>query len=152
VLVNVAAQSALLLGTEVEPLRAWLTELISRPEVRDLLAGTISGLDVRYEYGEHPLTGARMPDVALADGGTVAARLRDGCGLLLAVSGGDGHSRMLRRLGAACARPVPVAVAARVPHDVLHGAQTVLIRPDGYVAWAGPVRADPEFALHRWFL
>ena len=48
-----------------------VSELASMDEPRKRVAGTISGLDIRYDLGEgHPLLGRRMPDLDLvtADG------------------------------------------------------------------------------------
>lgn len=161
VLDNIAAQSALLLGTDTDPLRTLLAGLVTEPRVRDLLAGTISGLDVRYEAGEHPLTGTRMPHVALGTGaGTTSTTelLRAGRGLLLDLSDDPGRAARLRRLlgETAPARGrrvdlVPAVPAGPGPDPRLAGLGTVLLRPDGHVAWAGPAEADPGPALRRWF-
>jgi 3-(3-hydroxy-phenyl)propionate hydroxylase len=48
-------------------LRAAVAELLAMDQPRRRIAGTISGLDVRYDLGEgHPLLGRRMPDLDLA--------------------------------------------------------------------------------------
>jgi oxygenase len=167
VLDDVAAQSALLLGAEMDPLRVLLTTLIGHPEVRDLLAGTISGLDVRYpsDPGTHPLVGARMPhvDLDIASRSTsTTALLRSGHGLLLHLSSGSGDDSStpqgggrrarLRRLTRACARHVEYVPCAPPSADgPLVGLDAVLIRPDGHVAWAGSDDEDPGPALRRWF-
>jgi len=168
VLDNVAAQSALLLGSDVDPLRVLLTGLIDQPPVRDLLAGTISGLDVRYpaEADAHPLVGARMPHLPLTTGAgptSTTALLRSGHGLLLQLSPTAGptdptnpshHTRRsarLRRLAAERARPVDHVPCASTADGPLSGLDAVLLRPDGHVAWAAPPDTDPEPALRRWF-
>jgi len=160
VLDDVAAQSALLLGTDTDPLRTLLTGLIDHPGVRDLLAGAVSGLDVRYPSapGAHPLVGARMPDVALVSTSwpvTSTELLRSGFGLLLHLpsgAAGPGRRARLRRLTEACARPVSYVPCAPPPAGgPLDGLDAVLIRPDGHVAWAGPDAEDPGPALRRWF-
>ena len=64
-LANIRAQATLLLGgPEVEPVRAIVAELVALDDVRTRLAGTISGLAVRYDLGDggvHPLLGLRLP-------------------------------------------------------------------------------------------
>jgi 2-polyprenyl-6-methoxyphenol hydroxylase-like FAD-dependent oxidoreductase len=139
VLGNIAAQALVLLGgPEVDGLRAVLRELLTVPAVQRHLADMIGGLDVRYEPGEHPLVGARMPNVT--------ALLRTGRGVLLDLSADPGrHARLADR------HRVPLVSVE--PAAGLDGLDAVLVRPDGYVAWAAGRDADtdPEEALHRWF-
>ncbi|WP_089107665.1 FAD-dependent oxidoreductase [Streptomyces hyaluromycini] len=151
VLVNIRAQALMLLGgPDVEPLRSVLAELIGHEEIRAHLAGMISGLDIRYDMGggSHPLLGARLPHATLRAGGdrvTTAALLHGGSGLLLDLRGGRGG-------GLECAGwPDRVtAVNGRAgPGSALDGAGAVLVRPDGYVAWAGDEGLTE--ALTRWF-
>ncbi|WP_370949740.1 FAD-dependent monooxygenase [Amycolatopsis sp. cg5] len=133
VLRNTLAQGMLFLnGEEVDPLRSVMAELIAIPDVARHLAGMVSGFDIRYGDSEHPLVGSRMPDVALTDGRTVAELLIPGRGVLLGVELTGWEDR--------------VDTVPATPEG--HGA--VLLRPDGYVAWAGPGAGLTE-ALHRWF-
>jgi len=99
-----------------------------------------------------PLVGTRMVDLSLetVDGPTtVSTLLRSGRGLLLelgAADAGEAADAVHPRVDRVVARVVdsPVGTAA--------GADRVLVRPDGYVCWAGSGPADsPEAALHRWF-
>jgi oxygenase/bifunctional oxygenase/reductase len=153
VLRNIEAQSLLLLGdSDIEPARAVLAELIGHPEVRDRLAGMISGLDVRYGADPLLLIGARMPHLELDLGRrstSTTELLRSGCGLLLDFSGEPIRQAALRDWADGCALRVRM-VSARRPEDapVL---DTVLIRPDGYVAWQGSRTEDPRPALRTWF-
>ncbi|MEV0660641.1 FAD-dependent monooxygenase [Actinomadura luteofluorescens] len=154
ILRNVDAQSALLLGGDVGPVRTVLAELIVLPEVRDLLAGTIGGLDVRYERGAHPLVGARMPHVPLetASGRTdTTVLLRSGRGLLLDLSADTSRAARLGDLLSGCAGRVALVPAAPQREGPIGGLDTVLVRPDGYVAWVGTRSQDPGSALRRWF-
>lgn len=150
VLRNIEAQALLLLGgTEVEPLRTLVAELVRYPVVRDHLAGTITGLDVRYGDDPHPLVGARAPD-PLPDPDGVAASLRSGRGRLLDVSGDPARQEWLRGVVAGWRRSVDLSTlpsSASLPE----GTSTLLLRPDGYVAWAGDGNADPRPALDQWF-
>lgn len=154
VLANIRAQAMMLLGgPEVEPLRTVLGELIALEDVRAHLAGMISGLDVRYDVGgpAHPLLGLRLPDtVLLADEGTVTTTrlLREQHGLLLDLRGGAGSP--LPDTGGWADR---VTVVAALPEQggALEGVDSVLVRPDGHVAWAGSGDAGLREALERWF-
>jgi len=130
-----------------------LAELLAMDEPRRRFAGMLSGLDVHYDLGDgHPVVGRRMPDLDLcatgmgADGATrVYELLHDARPVLLALGAGGtadvapGIER-LRRVDAAAdgAWELPVVGAVTAP-------AAVLIRPDGYVAWAGEL-GDPGLA------
>jgi bifunctional oxygenase/reductase len=116
----------------------------------------ISGLDIRYPVGDgaSPLLGARLPHTVLTrpDGGSVTSAhlLRSGRGLLLDLVGDDGRHAAVR------ARTVPwhdrVDVLAVNGHgSPLDGAEYVLVRPDGHVAWTGPDTDGLLTAVERWF-
>ncbi len=149
VLANISAQAQLLLGDPgVEPLRALLGELITDEPTRVRLAGMISGLDVRYPVagGEHPVLGARLPetDVPVPGGSTTTTELlRTGRGLFLDCAGGE--------LAAPWADRVTAVTANQIGGGPPQPAGSVLVRPDGHVAWLGRAREDALAALHRWF-
>lgn len=155
ILRHIKAQALLLLGTvEVDPARGVLAELIGKPVVRDLLAGAISGLDVCYELGQHHLLGARMPPVDLDTAFGVmstAAILRPGRGVLLDLSGDPARQVWLRAVGKGWRGRVDLVPAVAPPDGPASGVDTVLLRPDGYVAWVASRAADPRPALRRWF-
>ena len=139
-----------------QALRDTMLEQLSMDEPRRSIAGMISGLDIRYDLGEgHPLLGRRMPDLDLqtADGPTpVFTLLHDARPVLLNL-GGPGNfdispwANRVRLVDAehagTCELPVLGEVAAP---------PSVLIRPDGHVAWARDL-TDPELprALATWF-
>ncbi|MBV7700857.1 FAD-dependent monooxygenase [Streptomyces sp. TRM70350] len=155
-LMNTQAQGLLFLsGPEVQPLRDVLSELIQYPEVSRHFAAMVSGLEIRYDLdgGPHPLLGRRLPDVKLTGHRLVSSStgaLHAGRGVLLDLT----DNERLRdrawdwqdRIDIVTAEPV-------LPEDSpLAGTTAVLVRPDGYVAWAAPgSHADLPMALERWF-
>lgn len=155
-LTNTRAQGLLYLtGSEIQPLRDVFTELIAYEEVSCHLAGMVSGLDIRYDTGpgEHPLHGRRLPnqELILEDAKTsTLALLRAGRGVLLDLAGDASL------WGTARAWADRVDVVAATPHGLAPGSpladtQALLVRPDGYVAWAHPGGGDLTAALRRWF-
>lgn len=162
VLENTLAQVALGRGDNRHlALRDAVTELLGMDEPRRHVAGMISGLDVHYDLGPsgatdgHPLLGRRMPDldVSTVDGPTrVSALLHDARPVLLDLGApGDFDvtpwSDRVCVVEATCGGRVDLPVVGEVPTPL-----AVLIRPDGYVAWAGDL-ADPGLAdaLTTWF-
>ncbi|SFD26731.1 rifampin monooxygenase [Streptomyces aidingensis] len=143
VLDNTRAQMELL-SPEPGPraVRALLSELMDFEEVNRYLMEKITAIGVRYDLGEgHELLGRRMRDIRLGRG-RLYELTRAGRGLLL-----DGTGR----LSAA-------GWADRVDHVVDGGkeladmaAPAVLLRPDGYVAWAGEEQRELLTRLPRWF-
>ncbi|TMR02604.1 oxidoreductase [Actinomadura soli] len=162
---GVDAQAALLLGgAELDPLRAVLAELIGYPQVRDQLAGLVTGLDVRYgpfqgvwgavppqetDGGPHPLVGARIPPGDGWDG--TAAALRSARGVLLVLTAVPEHRAALRDAAAGWAGRVDLVAPDRHPGGPVAGLDAVLLRPDGHVAWAGAGSDDPRPMLRHWF-
>ncbi len=151
------AQVALSTPDERHPaLRDTMTELLSMDEPRKHNAGMLSGLDVHYELGAgHPLLGRRVPDLDLetsAGPTRVFTLLHAARPVLLNLGAPDGFdlSPWANRVRFVAARyegawELPVIGAVAAP-------AAVLIRPDGYVAWAGEL-TDPELprALTTWF-
>jgi hypothetical protein len=151
------AQVALLRTDErTNALREIVGDIVKLDEPRIRLGGMMSGLDVRYDVGDgHPLLGRRMPDLDIVTP--------------------DGPMRVFELLHEA--RPVLLNFAAH--HDSRSGAwadrvrvvdadydgawelpvigtvtapASVLIRPDGYVAWVGEGSAARlADALTTWF-
>lgn len=151
VLMHTRAASALLApGADVTALRGLFAELLGRAENVRMVAATMAGADVRYDMGdEHPAapTGWFVPplDLTTGDGRTrrLAELLRDARPLLVDLTGGSDLAATAEPWNDRVRRVVATAAQAPAP--------ALLIRPDGYVAWAG---ADPDglkAALTRWF-
>jgi 2-polyprenyl-6-methoxyphenol hydroxylase-like FAD-dependent oxidoreductase len=157
---------------ERHPIGAWVLDwsraqvALMRPEpgtralsgvVRDLMgtvSGTtyfvkrISGLWQRYDLGHgHELAGRSAPDLPLADGTRLADHLHDGRGLLLDLA----DDPELRALAQGWAGQVQIVTAGGPGEPEL---SALLVRPDGYVAWAagaGAGLAGLQTALTAWF-
>jgi 2-polyprenyl-6-methoxyphenol hydroxylase-like FAD-dependent oxidoreductase len=158
-LTAIEAQASLLLGgPEVEPCRELLRELIGVDVVGEHLASAVAGLDVRYGggAGDHPLVGARLGHhvVRTADGSTTSttALLRDGRGVLLDLSTG-GHRSSPAQIARPWSARLRVVTGAGAPDGALGDVRSVLVRPDGYVAWmltpssVSPLASQPRPAL-----
>jgi 2-polyprenyl-6-methoxyphenol hydroxylase-like FAD-dependent oxidoreductase len=123
-------------GPEIAALRELFGELLALPDVAAHMAGLLSGFDVRYDVDDdHPLSGHLVPDLALDDGRRVADLLHSGRPVLV---GADVD----------CPGWVDVVRA-----DIIGGPAAMLLRPDGYVAWAAddPGKPGLHAALARWF-
>jgi 2-polyprenyl-6-methoxyphenol hydroxylase-like FAD-dependent oxidoreductase len=154
VIMHSRAQLALVRpGPEVTALRELFSELVTDSDVARRLSNLISGAENRYITGAsaHPLAGYWVPDFAVADaGGTrrVAEFARSGRPLLVDLTDGGIVATALAdvaaRLTVAVGRPVGEVAAT-----------ALLVRPDGYVAWASsaaaPDPAEVRDTLARWF-
>ncbi|MEU2287998.1 FAD-dependent monooxygenase [Streptomyces sp. NPDC013178] len=101
--------------------------------VRRRVLGQITGLGYRYPAprGAHRLTGTRVPDVRLAGGARLHEALRGGHFVLIVPKGADddrGEARKDR---------------LTVAHWAGDRRTALLVRPDGYAAWAADT-ADPS--------
>ena len=122
-----------------QAVRRLMTELMTIPDVNRRLIEKITAVGIRYDFGDpSPLVGRRLRDVRLTHG-RLYERMRAGRGLLLDPAG---------ELDAA-------GWSDRVDH-VVDGsdeldAATMLLRPDGHIAWAGGDATSLPDALRRWF-
>ncbi|MEU4295837.1 FAD-dependent monooxygenase [Kitasatospora aureofaciens] len=131
-----------------EALRQTFRDLMALPDTNRHIAGMLSGFDVAYGGGDHPLVGRRMPDAELitADGPRRISDCFAGArGLLLLPEQGPTASP----LAAWADRVDTLTVKSGGPDpDTAH-----LVRPDGYVAWAGEAARTEELhhAATTWF-
>ena len=121
-------------GTEITALRELFSELLTEPGVARRLSQLVSGAENRYgaDADAHQLAGRWVPDFAVAgaDGTRRVAELaRTGRPLLIDLTEGAvvgaAISDVAERITVVTGRPV-----GDVP------ATALLVRPDGYVAWA----------------
>ncbi|WP_433859737.1 FAD-dependent monooxygenase [Streptomyces kronopolitis] len=139
-----------------DPQSRALREIVS--DLAGTVAGTtyltarLNGGGVRYELpGEHPLTGRSTPDLELTDGGRLADHLHGGRALLLDLT----DDPELRALAAGYTGRVDTLRAGCPSRPEL---AAVLVRPDGFTAWAADAGAKVPTstdglaeALEEWF-
>jgi 2-polyprenyl-6-methoxyphenol hydroxylase-like FAD-dependent oxidoreductase len=154
VIMHTRAQLALIRpGTEVTALRDLFAELLEDPDVARRLGDLVSGNENRYDVDAdaHPLAGHWVPDFAIAgaDGPRRIAELaRDGRPLLIDLTEGA----VVAAAAADIADRITVA-SGRPVGDM--SAEALLVRPDGYVAWASsapkPDVDELRGVLAHWF-
>ncbi|MDT7576205.1 MAG: hypothetical protein QOH17_2538 [Pseudonocardiales bacterium] len=108
------------------------------------VGGRLTGLGIAYpsrEPGRHPWAGRRMPDVRCTDG-RLYELLRGGRFVLVRATNTAADEQWSDH----------VLSAYWASAGVQGLPTTVLVRPDGYIAWAAddPTHADVETALVRW--
>jgi 2-polyprenyl-6-methoxyphenol hydroxylase-like FAD-dependent oxidoreductase len=127
-------------------LEAIMRDLIHTRDGATYFAERVWGVSLRYDLGDaHPIVGRSCPDFELDDGTRIGAKLRDGSGLLL------DFGRSLHELEGRWGDRV--TYVASDAEDRL-GLQALLVRPDGFVAWAShttPNADEVTRAATKWF-
>jgi hypothetical protein len=130
------------------PLQAVVRDLMDTRDGATYFADRIWSVSLRYDLGdEHPLVGRSCPDFQLEDGTRLGTLLRAGNGLLLEF-GRQPSLRALDGLWGDRVRYVASDIKDRL------GLLALLVRPDGFVAWASDTTPRPEDvarAATRWF-
>ncbi len=127
---------------------AVIRDLIDTKDGTNYFVEKISGVSMHYDLGGgHALVGRSAPDFALEDGTRLGDLLQDGRGLLLDFAATEslkvlceGYEDRLRYF------------AARAKDE--KGLAALLVRPDGFVAWAADEKPDAVAAepfVLRWF-
>lgn len=139
-------------GEGAEAMRELMAELVEYPEPLRHLGTMIQTSDFRYPtgpstagYRPHPLRGRPAPDITIdtSEGGKrtrIAELIRAARPVLLDLSGGDVPE--VAAVGAGW-RDRVTFVRGRAPAGDAP-ADAMLIRPDGYVAWAGGPASDRD--------
>jgi 3-(3-hydroxy-phenyl)propionate hydroxylase len=157
ILRNTMAQTALTRADErILALRETMSELLRLDEPRKRLGAMISGLDIQYDLGQgHPLLGRRMPDLDLETASgplRVFTLLHQAKPVLLNLATASAFdiapwAGRVQLLDAGYAGRWELPVLGDVPAPT-----SVLIRPDGHVAWVGEsTHAGLAEALTAWF-
>jgi 3-(3-hydroxy-phenyl)propionate hydroxylase len=131
-----------------------MAELLKMDEPRKHVAAEICALSIRYDLGEgHPLLGRRMPDLDLVTAsGTVRVfeLLHEARPLLIhfgeASRGSKAWLDRVRTVEASYAGSLELPDVGKVPAPT-----SVLIRPDGHVAWVGGGAVSVDNAMVTWF-
>jgi hypothetical protein len=122
-----------------QAVRRLLTELTDFEDVSRLLIEKVTGIGVRYDFGEGSgLIGRRLRDIRLSCG-RLYELMRRGRGLLLDQTGELSVAGWADRVD----HVIEVSDELDVP--------AVLLRPDGHVAWAGDDHQDLLNHLPTWF-
>jgi 2-polyprenyl-6-methoxyphenol hydroxylase-like FAD-dependent oxidoreductase len=127
-----------------------IRDLIDTREGTSYFIEKISGMSLHYDLpGDHPLIGRSAPDLEFEDGTRLGEFLHDGTGLMVELSGKAGAASLIQKW------------AGRVKHVAATAKDTkglagLLVRPDGFVAWAADENSEPDLpalkkTLSRWF-
>ena len=126
-----------------------IRDLVETREGTSYFVDKVSGISLHYASGDHPLVGRSAPDLEFEDGARLGELLHDGTGLMVELA------------GKAEAAPLIQAWAGRVKHLAATAKDTkgltgLLVRPDGFVAWAADENAESDLpglkkSLSRWF-
>lgn len=143
------AQAAIMRpGPQARAIEGIVRDLVDTPDGATYFAEQLWGIALHYDLGGgHPLVGRSAPDFEFADGSRLATHLRSGTGVWVDF---DGSSPGQQPIAPWSDRIRHVAVRAK--NEL--GLAALLVRPDGFVAWASdaiPAPGDVEAAATRWF-
>ncbi|MEC3956336.1 FAD-dependent oxidoreductase [Nocardia sp. CDC153] len=126
-------------------LRSVVTELLDTPDAATLIAKRLAGVLHRYDLGsDDPLVGTATPDFDLADGTRLADHFTSGKAVLLDLT----DSPALRATAAPWSDRVEILTTKPAqPREPL----SLLIRPDGIIAWTSAAPHALDGALSTWF-
>lgn len=129
-------------------LHAIIRDLMDTRDGATYFAARVWGIATRYNLGGgHPLAGHSVPNFEFEDGTTMGELLRDGRGVLLDFDG----DASLQALASGYGDQLQY-VLGRAKERL--GLRAVLVRPDGFVAWAtdhDPVHDELQRAAAHWF-
>jgi 2-polyprenyl-6-methoxyphenol hydroxylase-like FAD-dependent oxidoreductase len=126
-----------------------IRDLIETREGTSYFVEKISGIALHYAPGDHPLIGHSAPDLEFEDGTRLGEFLHDGSGLMVELSGKGEAASLIRRWAGRVKHVAAIAKDTK-------GLSRLLVRPDGFVAWAADENAESDLpdltkSLSRWF-
>lgn len=130
-------------------LHAIMRDLIATPDGATYFASRIWGIFTHYELnGNHPLTGYSVPNFEFEDGTTIGDFMHDGQGILLDFA----DNTSLKALALPYSKQLKY-----ISHQAKNrlGLNAVLVRPDGFIAWAcegEPDGNELKKAIAKWFM
>jgi 2-polyprenyl-6-methoxyphenol hydroxylase-like FAD-dependent oxidoreductase len=125
-----------------------MRDLLATRDGATYMAGRVWGVSTQYDLGrDHPLIGHSVPNFEFENKVTIGELMQDGQGVLLDF---DRHVSLKAWVSEYGGRIK--YVSGRAKQQL--GVSTVLIRPDGIIAWAsdnGPDYNELQRAAARWF-
>jgi 2-polyprenyl-6-methoxyphenol hydroxylase-like FAD-dependent oxidoreductase len=134
---------------EARALRAIIQDLLQTRDGATYFAGRVGGVTTCYDLGgAHPLVGHSVPNFELENGPAIGELLRNGQGMLLDFEGNSALEAVAAEFNSQLNY-----VAGRAKEQA--GLCAVLVRPDGFVAWAtdhgDPALGELRQAAAQWF-
>jgi 2-polyprenyl-6-methoxyphenol hydroxylase-like FAD-dependent oxidoreductase len=132
-----------------QALHAIVRDLISTRDGATYFAGRVWGIATHYKFmDDHPLTGHSVPNFALEEGVYLGELMQDGKGILLDFD----NNASLKSVAHAYNGQLKY-VTSKTKERL--GLSAVLVRPDGFVAWASDTAPDDGQSIRkelaRWF-
>jgi 2-polyprenyl-6-methoxyphenol hydroxylase-like FAD-dependent oxidoreductase len=129
-------------------LNAIMRDLIETRDGATYMAGRLWGVTTQYDLGgDHPLVGHSVPNFEFEDGVRIGELMHDGRGMLLDFDGIASLKSLANEYGDQLKY-----VSGRAKEQL--GLSAVLVRPDGFVAWASdnkPVKQSIGRVTELWF-
>ena len=129
-------------------LNAIFRDLIETCDGATYVAGRLWGVTTHYDLGgDHPLVGHSVPNFEFEEGARIGELMHDGQGMLLDFDGNASLKTLVSEYGEQLKY-----VSDRAKEQL--GLSAVLIRPDGFVAWASdsePKEQSIRQAAAHWF-
>lgn len=133
---------------DARALNAIVRDLMDTRDGATYMAGRVWGVSTHYDLGgDHPLVGHSVPNFELEDGAKIGEFMRDGQGMLLDFDGNASLKTLASDYG-----DQMKYVSGRAKEQF--GLSAVLIRPDGFIAWASDSEPDEQSirqAVALWF-
>jgi hypothetical protein len=143
------AQAAIMKpDSHARALNAIIRDLMETRDGATYFAGRLWGVTTHYDLGgDHPLVGHSVPNFEFEDGARIGELMHDGHGILLDFYGNPSLKTLANEYGDQLKY-----VSGRAKEQL--GLSALLIRPDGFVAWASdnePKEKSIRQAAALWF-